>query len=263
MTVRLTRGIEIARLAATAGFDSLYVDLEHSSLSLGNDQPDLHRGAECRHRGVLCACRSSKWSGAHSRRGALGHIVRMCATPRTRRQPVVGRQIPAARASAALPPPCRTSKFRSLRRKPVLPVLDAATMVIVQSSCRSDRQRRGDFAVEGVDMAVFGTNDLTADLGIPGDYDNPKVRDAYTARDRRGKKARQACGVGGPFAPEADAELVQNGRALRVTGHGSRLLAVGRDRAGEQVRAWRFDFLWSLGHARKARLRASATRYGP
>jgi len=34
MTVRLTRSIEIARLAATAGFDSLYVDLEHSSLSL-------------------------------------------------------------------------------------------------------------------------------------------------------------------------------------------------------------------------------------
>src|SRR6185312_6677170 len=34
MTVRLTRSIEIAQLAKTAGFHSLYVDLEHSSLSL-------------------------------------------------------------------------------------------------------------------------------------------------------------------------------------------------------------------------------------
>src|SRR3974390_2332957 len=34
MTVRLHRGIEIARLAKTAGFDSLYVDMEHSSFSL-------------------------------------------------------------------------------------------------------------------------------------------------------------------------------------------------------------------------------------
>src|SRR5579884_2859554 len=34
MTVRLIRGIEIARLAKTAGFDSLYVDLEHASFSL-------------------------------------------------------------------------------------------------------------------------------------------------------------------------------------------------------------------------------------
>src|SRR5262245_63628638 len=34
MTVRLVRGIEIARIAATAGFDTLYVDVEHSSFSL-------------------------------------------------------------------------------------------------------------------------------------------------------------------------------------------------------------------------------------
>src|ERR1700719_2475132 len=34
MTVRLIRGIEIARIAKTAGFDSLYVDMEHSSFSL-------------------------------------------------------------------------------------------------------------------------------------------------------------------------------------------------------------------------------------
>src|SRR6476469_3179490 len=34
ITVRLVRGIEIVRIAKTAGFDSLYVDLEHSSLSV-------------------------------------------------------------------------------------------------------------------------------------------------------------------------------------------------------------------------------------
>jgi hypothetical protein len=34
MTVRLVRGIEIARIAKTAGFDMIYVDVEHSSFSL-------------------------------------------------------------------------------------------------------------------------------------------------------------------------------------------------------------------------------------
>src|SRR5260221_9153020 len=34
MTVRLVRTVEIARIANTAGFDTLYVDLEHSSFSL-------------------------------------------------------------------------------------------------------------------------------------------------------------------------------------------------------------------------------------
>lgn len=34
MTVRLVRTLEIARIAGTAGFDTLYVDMEHSSFSL-------------------------------------------------------------------------------------------------------------------------------------------------------------------------------------------------------------------------------------
>ena len=34
MTVRLVRGVEIASIAKTAGFDALYVDVEHSSFSL-------------------------------------------------------------------------------------------------------------------------------------------------------------------------------------------------------------------------------------
>src|SRR6201982_3325636 len=34
MTVRLVRTVEIARIARTAGFDTLYVDMEHSSFSL-------------------------------------------------------------------------------------------------------------------------------------------------------------------------------------------------------------------------------------
>src|SRR3954463_3161142 len=34
MTARLVTGIEIVRIAKTAGFDSLYIDLEHSSFSM-------------------------------------------------------------------------------------------------------------------------------------------------------------------------------------------------------------------------------------
>ena len=34
MTVKLIKGIEIAQIAKTAGFDAIYIDLEHSALSL-------------------------------------------------------------------------------------------------------------------------------------------------------------------------------------------------------------------------------------
>ena len=34
-------------------------------------------------------------------------------------------------------------------------------------------------AVEGVDVILIGTNDLCMEMGIPGDYNNPKVKEAY------------------------------------------------------------------------------------
>ena len=39
MTVRLARSAEIARIAKTAGFDMLYIDLEHSPLTFDATGP--------------------------------------------------------------------------------------------------------------------------------------------------------------------------------------------------------------------------------
>jgi 4-hydroxy-2-oxoheptanedioate aldolase len=64
MIVRLVRQIEIARIAKTAGFDSLYVDMEHCSASLGS-------AAEAR--AVVAAARFPP-QGARSAAGALPHL---------------------------------------------------------------------------------------------------------------------------------------------------------------------------------------------
>ena len=59
MTVRLSRSVEIAQVAATAGFDSLYIDLEHSSALARNHEPDLLRGADLRDRAAGARARRS------------------------------------------------------------------------------------------------------------------------------------------------------------------------------------------------------------
>ena len=58
MTVRLISGIEIARIAKTAGFDSLYVDLEHASFSLDTTGQICSRRWR-RGSPRWCACRAS------------------------------------------------------------------------------------------------------------------------------------------------------------------------------------------------------------
>jgi 2-keto-3-deoxy-L-rhamnonate aldolase RhmA len=57
MTVRLSRSVEIAQVARH-GFDSLYVDLEHSSLSLERRARSL-RGAHLRIAPLVRVARSS------------------------------------------------------------------------------------------------------------------------------------------------------------------------------------------------------------
>src|SRR5204863_10066867 len=51
MTVRLSRSIEIARIASTAGFDMLYIDLEHSPLTMDATGSGEHAGLYLPHSG--------------------------------------------------------------------------------------------------------------------------------------------------------------------------------------------------------------------
>lgn len=52
-------------------------------------------------------------------------------------------------------------------------------------------------AVDGVDSLLIGTNDLTAEMGIPGDYDNPQLTEAYERTIAACKKANVWLGIGG------------------------------------------------------------------
>jgi 2-keto-3-deoxy-L-rhamnonate aldolase RhmA len=236
MTVRLTRGIEIARLAATAGFDSLYVDLEHSSLSLETTSQICIAALNV---GIAAFVRVPQLEmvGRILDGGALGIIV-----PDVRN----AAQAQAAVKAAKYPPLGERGfatalphfQFRSLPAKQFCPVLDAATMVIVQfESAEAVDNADAIFAVEGVDMVLFGTNDLTADLGIPGDYQNPKVRDAYTRAIAAAKKHGKHVGVGGLGSrPKLTAEFVKMGARYVSTGTDFGFLLGG---ATEQAKAVR------------------------
>jgi len=146
-------------------------------------------------------------------------------------------------ASAALPPPCRTSSPQP-PGETVLPRVDAATMVIVQFESAEAIDN-----AEAISPSRASTWRCSAQrphrrLGDSGRLRNPKVRDAYSARSPWTKKHGKHVGVRrARFAPEADGRARQNGRALRVDGHGSRFLLSAATEQAKQVRAvGEFDF---------------------
>jgi len=237
MTVRLTRSIEIAQLAKTAGFDSLYIDLEHSALSLETTSQICCAALQV---GIAPFARVPQLELIQRvlDGGALGVIIPDVRTPEHAREAVRAAKYPALGErgfASALP----HFQYRSPPATEMYKALNDATMVIVQFESAESIDRADEiFAVEGVDMALFGTNDLAADMGIPGDYDNPRVRDAYARALRAAKKHGKHVGVGGLGArPKLTAEFVKMGARYVSTGTDLGFLLGAATEQAKQVRA--------------------------
>jgi 4-hydroxy-2-oxoheptanedioate aldolase len=220
MTVRLVRSGEIARIAQTAGFDTLYVDMEHASFSLETcAQICVAALAAGIAPFVRVPANTSDYISRVLDAGALGIIAPHihCAE-----------QARAVVRAAKYPPMGERSNAGSLphlhyRSFPVLEIYSAlndATMVIVQfESAAALAAAHEIVAVDGVDMVLIGLNDLRADWGIPGEYDHPRVREAYAETIAVCRNRGKHCAVGGLASrPDLAAEFVKMGARYVSTG---------------------------------------------
>jgi 2-keto-3-deoxy-L-rhamnonate aldolase RhmA len=94
-------------------------------------------------------------------------------------------------------------------------------------------------AVQGVDVLMFGTSDLTATMGIPGQIAHPDVRAAYARVGAACAKHGKVMGMGGVY---------DEATAHDYIGLGARFILSGNDHAflmaGASARA---KFLRGLG----------------
>jgi 4-hydroxy-2-oxoheptanedioate aldolase len=218
MTVRLVRGIEIARIARSSGFDTLYVDMEHSSFSFETTSQICIAALET---GITPFVRVPGVEAVQRvlDGGALGIIAPHVRTAAEAREYVRAAKFPPLgdRSNAG---PLPQLQYRSFPTAAANAALDAATMMIVQFESDEALINADEImAVEGVDLVLVGTNDLLADWGIPVQYDHERVREAYeitiAACRRHGKHA----GVGGlTTRPNLVADFVRMGARYVSTG---------------------------------------------
>ena len=220
MIVRLVRSPEIARIARTAGFDSLYVDLEHGSFSPEAASAICIAALEA---GIAPLVRVPGTRAEHVSRsldgGALGVIAPHIRSAAEAREVVAAAKFPPLgerSAAGALP----HLHYRSFPAAEANAAMNEATMVVVQFETADAIEKTDEIAaVEGVDMVLVGTNDLTADMGIPGEYEHARVREAYARTIAACRKRGKHVGVGGLAArPELAAEFVKMGARYVSTG---------------------------------------------
>jgi 2-keto-3-deoxy-L-rhamnonate aldolase RhmA len=111
-------------------------------------------------------------------------------------------------------------QYRSFPASEANPVLNAATLVVVMMETAEALEHVEEIAaVEGVDMMLIGTNDLTAEWGIPGRYDDPRVAAAYERTIKACRGHGKHVGVGGlAMRPDLVERFVQMGARYVSTG---------------------------------------------
>lgn len=222
MAVRLVRSIEIAGIARAAGFDSIYIDLEHNGFSLDTTGQIC---IACLGLGIVPFVRVPSTDAQFVARvldsGALGVIAPHLrsaadaeAVVRAAKYPPLGE-----RSLAGMLPHLH---YRTLPAAEANQQLNDATMVVAMIESPEGLAAVNEIAaVPGVDILFIGTNDLCSSLGVPGQLDHELVNDAYRQTFEACRAHDKVLGVGG-LASRPD--LIKKFVAL-----GARYISTGTD----------------------------------
>ncbi len=227
----------IARLAHTAGFDTLYVDLEHSTISLA-ETGNICLEAIAAGLTPLVRVPSLATVQAVLDAGALGIIVPHVRTAADAVAAVDAVKYPPEgnRGSTSMLPQLM---FRNVPQAVAHRVVNAATMVAVMiEDAEALENVEAIAAVPGIDLLHVGTNDLTASMGMVGRHDDPRVIAAYARIIAAARTHAKYVGTGGLAGfPEIVAELVRMGVRYVSTGVDIAFLLRGMQEQVARVRA--------------------------
>jgi 2-keto-3-deoxy-L-rhamnonate aldolase RhmA len=91
-------------------------------------------------------------------------------------------------------------------------------------------------AVEGIDCLLIGTSDLTAEMGISGQIDHPRVAEAYEKVGAACRASGKALGMGGVYDKETASRYIKAGARMVLSGSDHTYLLAGATARSEVLR---------------------------
>ena len=237
--VRNARTVDIAQVAKTSGFDWLFIDCEHSSMDL---DMAAQISAASLGVGVTPLVRVAGLEHWHASRlldnGAQGVVF-----------PHIENKEEALRAANACryPPLGKRSMGGGLQQLGFasMPVGEAArivndeTLVVVMiESPQGVANCEEIAAVQGIDALLIGTNDLCFEMGIPGQFNDPRVAQAYQKVIAACRKHGKFPGMGGMYTPELLERHIAMGVQLVLSGSDYNLIMTAGKQRADLVRGF-------------------------
>jgi 2-keto-3-deoxy-L-rhamnonate aldolase RhmA len=239
MGLRQARTVDIAMIAAESGFDAVYVDLQHSPLSLETASTICAGSIGV---GITPLVRppshAADWISRVLDGGAQGVIVPDVNTAEEAKAIVdAARFPPLGRRSVMGSGPAL--RYKSLPLGGVNRTLNDETLLIAMLETPEGIEQADAIAsVAGIDLLLIGSNDLCTGLGIPGELRHPKLRQAYETVARACKAHGKVLGVGGIRGDlELQTDLLRLGARFIIAGNDTAYLAAAARKDAETLRA--------------------------
>ncbi len=217
--IRMARGVEIAKILKTAGYDWLFLDIEHGPLTLDNVSQISVAALDA---GIAPIVRVPAGEYGMATRaldgGALGIVMPHVDTAAEARElvdklcyPPAGRRSPGG--------PTAHFDFKPLPVGEVNAAMNASCLVVAMvETAEAIANADAIAAVPGIDVVMIGTNDLATELGIAGDFANPKITAAYETVMAACKKHKKHAGMGGVGSEELLEKFVGMGMRFILSG---------------------------------------------
>ncbi|TWG96399.1 2-keto-3-deoxy-L-rhamnonate aldolase RhmA [Mesorhizobium sp. J18] len=214
LIVRMSRSSEIAAIAKASDYDFIFIDCQHAAFShetvvhlvqsarvagldalvrvLGPDDPNIPLWLDCGARGIIAP---DLVSAEQARR-----FVSRCKFPPSGRRSFGGPMQHMGYAAVD------TSDLSSL---------NAGVLCVGMIETAEAIEAVDEIAgVEGLDVLHVGMNDLSIELGTPGQMTAPVVLDAVAATAKAAARHSRIFGVGGDRDPVRRREYIRQGARL-------------------------------------------------
>ena len=238
MGVKAVRGVEIARIMKTAGYDWLFIDLEHGPTSVETAYAISVAALDA---GIAPIVRVPHGELALATRcldgGALGIVIPHVDTAEEARamvnafryQPLGHRSIAGGYPQFGFAPTPAAQVTKEMN--------DATLVIAMIETPRAVENAAEIAAVPGIDVLLMGTNDLCMEMGIPGQLDNERLVAAIQAVLDACKRHGKWAGLGGIYGKELLKRYIDMGMQMILAGNDLPLLVAAATEHANFVRS--------------------------
>src|SRR5262245_21805286 len=231
------RGSAVPLLAKAAGYDWLFIDSEHGTISTQETTQICLAALPAGVAPIVRVCADALDEGTRALdNGALGLVVPHVDTVAQARRlvdafrfhPMGHRSTGGPPAQFGYRPPPASEAQRTLNAEIlVVPMIETPQAV---------ENAEAIAAVAGIDALLIGTNDLTLEMGIPGQVGDERVRAAYEKVAEACRRHDKVLGMGGVYDQEVAARYIGMGARMVLAGSDHNLLLDAATRRAEFLR---------------------------